>query len=382
MASVRVLHVVGQMNLGGIETWLVQVLRRADRARVRMDFLVSTAQPGHYDEELRRLGAAVIPCESPSNPPRYARRFLEVLRGRGPYDVVHSHVHHFSGFVLSLARHARVPVRIAHAHSDTRSADAGVDAPRRLYLAAMRTALRLSATRGFAVSAEAAAALFGPRWRADPRWRVARCGIDLEPFRARVDAAAVRAELGVPPDAVVLGHAGRLDPLKNHALLLRMVRDAARLDGRAFLLLVGDGPIRGRLEADAASLGVRDRVVFAGARGDVPRVLRAMDVFVMPSLREGLPLAVLEAQAAGLPVVLSDRITDEVEVIPELFTRRSLSAPASAWAEAALAAAAARRLRDSEAIARLERSDFSLARSLESLLEAYGATPPPVERSA
>ena len=101
---VRVLHVFGQMNRGGAETWVMQVLRAADRAEVAMDFLVGVPEPGHYDAEIAALGAAVIRGEPPAHPLRFARRLRAVLRARGPYDAVHSHVHHFSGFVLAVAR--------------------------------------------------------------------------------------------------------------------------------------------------------------------------------------------------------------------------------------------------------------------------------------
>ncbi len=381
MASIRVLHVVGQMNRGGLETWLMQVLRAVDPARVRMEFLASTGSPGHYDAEIASLGSAVIPCERPSSPVRYAWRLLDVLRERGPYDVVHSHVHHFSGFVLALAARGGVPVRIVHSHLDTRSVDAAASLPRRLYLALMTAALQRYATNGLAASGVAAEALFGTRWRDDPRWAIARCGLDFRPFREPFEVAAARAQLGVAPDALVLGHVGRFEPQKNHRFLLRIAAEVMRRDARAVLVLVGTGPLREAVEAEATSLGIRERVAFAGVRSDVPRVLRAFDVLVFPSLHEGLPLVGLEAQAAGVPIVLSDAITREVEVIPSLFTWRSLSDAPTLWADGVLAGAR-RRIAAPEAAARLELSEFSIARSITGLLDLYGARAAPVARSA
>lgn len=370
MRPVRVLHVVAQMNRGGIETWLMQVLRNVDPKRVRMEFLTTRAAPGHYDDEIGALGSAVVTCESPSSPALFAERFLAVLARRGPYDVVHSHIHHFSGFVLALARVGAVPIRVAHSHLDTQQMDAEADLRRRVYLVSMTAALRAFSTHGLAVSAPAAEALFGPKWRGDPRWEIARCGLDFRAFRAPTDVAAVRAELGIPPDAVVLGHVGRFETQKNHELLLRIAAAAIRREPRAFLVLVGDGPLRERVDAAATRLGVRDRVVFAKVRADVARVLRAFDVFVLPSLREGLPLVALEAQAAGLAIVLSDCITREVVVVPELFTWRSLADSPDAWAEAALSAALQGRP-VIDTVAALDQSEFSLSRSISSLLDVY-----------
>ncbi len=111
---IRVLHVVGGMNRAGTETWLMHLLRNIDREHYRMDFLVHAAQPFEYAEEIEALGARVIPCLHPTKPWRYARNFMRILKELGPYEVVHSHVHHFTGLPLYLARRAGVPVRIAH----------------------------------------------------------------------------------------------------------------------------------------------------------------------------------------------------------------------------------------------------------------------------
>jgi len=372
VAPVRVLQVVGQMSRGGVETWLMQVLRGLDPARVSMEFLVLRAERGDYEDEIEALGAAVVRCPSPSRPIGFARRLSALLRARGPYHVVHSHVHHFSGLVLLLARRAGVPVRIAHVHMDSAALDASAAPPRRLYLRLMEAAVRRHATHGFAVSEAAAASLFGPRWREDERFEVARCGLDFSAFRAPAEAAAIRHELGLPQGALVLGHVGRFDAWKNQAFLLHVVAAAARRDPRAALVLVGDGPLRAEVAAKARALGLGDRVVLTGLRTDVPRLLGALDVFVFPSLHEGLPLVALEAQAAGLPLVVADHLTRELTVLPDLFTWLPLAAPHEAWAEAALAAVR-RRAPAADAVAALERSDFSLARSMSGLLAAYGA---------
>src|SRR5712692_2020590 len=117
----RVLHVVGAMRPGGVETWLLHLSRYADRSKLAMDFLAHTDKPAAYDAELLALGARIIPCFPSVRPLRYAKQMWRALRVHGPYDVVHSHVHQFSGWALSIAALARVPVRIAHSHLDTRS---------------------------------------------------------------------------------------------------------------------------------------------------------------------------------------------------------------------------------------------------------------------
>jgi glycosyltransferase involved in cell wall biosynthesis len=355
----RILQVVGNLNRGGTETWLMNVLRQIDRARYRMDFLVHTASPGAYEEETRRLGAGIVTCLRPSRPDVYARDFRRLLGAHGPYDVVHSHVHHYSGFIVRLARQAGIGVRIAHSHSDTSRIQAEANPARRLYYTLTRHWIHRHATQCLAASPAAAAALFGGDWEERRRCALLYCGIDLAPFRAATDPTAVRAELGVPRDAFLVGHVGRFVPVKNHAFLLEVVAALARTAGAdagadddddVHAVLVGDGPLRPALAEQAIRLGIAGRVHFAGNRSDVPRVLSALDAFVFPSRYEGLPLALVEAQAAGVPCVISDAIPPEADAIPRLIRRLPLSAPAAAWAAAARglrAAAAARGRADS-----------------------------------
>ena len=118
---IRVLHVVGAMNRGGVETWLMHLVRRYQGTRVRTDILVHTDEPAAYDAELLEHGCRILRCPLVRRPIRYGHAVKRLLREHGPYDVVHSHVHHFSGYVLRLARKAGVPVRIAHSHNDTRA---------------------------------------------------------------------------------------------------------------------------------------------------------------------------------------------------------------------------------------------------------------------
>jgi len=337
----RILHVLGKLDYGGVETWLVQVLRHIDRQKYQMDFLVHTTDPGMYDEEVRALGARIIPCLGPSNPLRYALNFRRALGEYGPYDVVHSHVHHYSGYVLMLAAMAGVRVRIAHSHNDTRSAEASKSAGRRAYLRVMQMMIRASATRGLAVSADAGCDLFASQWRRrTDKWKLQHLGIDLSRFEIVVNAEKVRRSLAIPPDALVVGHVGRFSAQKNHAFFVEIAREVVRMESRSFFLLVGDGPLRAAIEAKVNGYAIEKHFIFAGPRSDVPALMKGvMDVFLFPSLYEGLGLALLEAQAAGLTSVVSDIVPGESDVIPSLVDRLALENSASTWAHAVLAGA-------------------------------------------
>ncbi len=375
MSQRRVLQVVGRLDRGGVETWLMHVLRHGARQHVAMDFLVHSNLPASYDGEVEAFGSRVIRSpESPRKPWRYARALRRIMRNYGPYTAVHSHVHHFSGLILREAHRVGVPIRIAHSHLDSRMVDRATGALRRLYLMLMHHWIRLYATAGLAASALAAEAMYGISWRQDPRWRVLHYGIDLAAFSEVTNGPAeVRAEFGWDADTFVIGHVGRFDTQKNHAFLVDIAAAVMAAAPGTRLLLIGEGGLRSDVERRARTLGVASKIVMTGVRPDVARLMAgAMDCFVLPSLYEGLPLVLLEAQAAGLPCIVADTVSDEADVIPELVDRLSLAQPVARWAEATLAARG-RRLPVSLAVERLEDSGFSVAASWAQLFHVYSA---------
>jgi glycosyltransferase involved in cell wall biosynthesis len=188
----------------------------------------------------------------------------------------------------------------------------------------------------------------------------------------KVDSSAVRAEFGLPPDAFLLGHVGRFDRDKNHTHLIAVTAEVRRRVPNTYLLLVGDGKLRPAIEYDAVRKGVRHRVVFAGGRSDVARLLRAMDVFVFPSQFEGLGLAAVEAQAAGLPCILSEGLPEEATVVAPLVRRVSLSQSAEEWAEVILSIRAAPpAIEPDEAQAMVAKSPFNVRVGIEQLEQLY-----------
>lgn len=351
----------------------MHALRRMDRGHVAMDVLVDTDEPGDYDAEVHALGAKLIPCTQPTRPWRYGPGFLRLLRHEGPYDIVHSHVGYFSGLVMLLARLGGVPVRVAHSHN-TRHGPRDPSAMRRLYERVSSSLIRQHATAGLAVSAAAAVPLFGEDWRQDPRWRVFYLGIDLAPFQNGRGSAALCAELGLPAGAPVIGHVGRFDAQKNHGFLVDVFAQVVQRRPESRLLLVGDGPLREAVEQKTDAAGLREQVVFAGTRSDVPDLLRLVDVFVMPSHHEGLPLVMLEAQAASVPMVVAAHITTETDTVDGLIFRLRLAEPAGRWADAVLDVLdrQARRPADpAAALSAMQASPFNIEISTKQLIRTY-----------
>jgi len=363
----RVLHVLGTLKPGGTQTWLLQLLREADRSRLAMDFLVTD---GWEDPRVLALGAKIVTCPQPHRPWVYAKDFWRILRAHGPYDVVHGHVHHYTGWVLTIAALAGVPVRISHSHGDTSSDDAKSSAARRLYLAMMQSLMRQSATAGFACSTEAGAALYGRRWQQDRRWSVLPCGIDLDPFHAPA-RTSLRDELSIPCSSFVVGHVGRFVELKNHSFLIDIAQAAAG-HGSLHFLLVGDGELRPEIEQRVTERGLNKMFTFAGMRDDVPDLMRrVMDAFVLPSRREGLPVVLVEAQAAGLPCLVSDTVSSESKAVEGLVFWESLGSSPEAWAKRLLALRRDQSDSSREVAWRaLEGGPFDIRSNLE-ILDAY-----------
>lgn len=290
----HVVHVVLSLEPGGLENGVVNVVNGLDPTRFRST-VCCLRRRGAFAARITAPGATVIEAGVPAgNSLRGLLRLARILRRSQPCLV---HTRNAEAFLYGAlaARLAGVEVLVHSEHGRTFD-----DAPRRLL--AQRWLSRF-AQRIFAVSAQLREDL--ARYVGIPAARidVLHNGVDLERFRGG-DAAAARARLGVAAGALVVGSVGRLARVKDYDLLLRAV--AALGDPRVHAVLVGDGPERAALQARADALGLADRVHFTGHRDDVAALLPGFDLFVLPSLSEGQSNTLLEAMAAGLPVVVSD----------------------------------------------------------------------------
>jgi len=371
---IRVLHIVSSMKRAGQETWLMHVLRRINREEFAFDFLVDVPYACAYDEEILTRGAGIIRCLSHKMPWQYARNFHRLMQQHGPYHIIHSHTLFYSGFIMQLAAQAYIPIRIAHSHNDTSFLDTRANPLRHLYQQYMRRLVQRYATHGLAASTIAGTSFFGPCWAMDPRWRIQYCGIDLTPFALQdISREAVRSEFFFTSAHRVIGHVGRFDEQKNHAFLIDVFAAASRHLPELRLLLIGDGPFRPAIEHKVRVMGLAERVIFAGVRADVPQLMRyAIDLFVLPSLYEGLPLVMIEAQAAGCHCLISDVLAAETDILPERIHRLPLSAGVTAWADALLELHPQHNKQDDDrALARVCQSAFNIDRSIETLLSFY-----------
>ncbi len=186
----RILHVVWEINRGEIATWLMHILRHIDRECFQMDFLVHTTQPSIYDQEILAFGSQIIPCLYPSRLWIYASNFQRILSKYGPYDVVHSHVNYFSGYILRLAQQRGISTCIAHSHIDTSLMENQVEFSRQMYFSLMKGWIKRYATHGLGCSPNALMNLFGEDWETDSRWQILYC----EPFADEIDQISIPME--------------------------------------------------------------------------------------------------------------------------------------------------------------------------------------------
>jgi glycosyltransferase involved in cell wall biosynthesis len=295
---------------------------------------VHTTDVGAYDEEVLSLGARIIPCLGHTNPMRYARNFHRILRRYGPYDCVHSHVHLFSGYVAAIAAVNRIPLRLVQSHFDSTSVEQKYNVVRRSYASMMRRFIFSAANSRIAVSRAAGDSLFGNAAVSVCAWSYLPLGIDLEPYKNPLSRNEIRAEFGLADDSVAIFHVGRFDEPKNHKFLIEIAASLCAIEPRVQFFFVGDGPLRPGIQDQVRSYNLDGCVHFLGVRKDVPRVLRgAADLFLFPSLYEGLGLVHMEAQLAGLLSIVSDVVPIEADVLPTQVMRLPLEKPAAAWAQ-------------------------------------------------
>lgn len=330
---IRILHVFGRMNRGGAEMRTLDIMRHIDREKYRLEYCSLSGLRGDLDDEIATLDGVTHLCKLDF---KFPIRFVQLLR-RERFDVVHSHVHYSSGLILLLARFGGVGTRIAH----FRTTGNGTSRQkfRRIRNSMLRWLINRNATRILAVSRGAMVANLGQHWQDDPRCSVTYSGVDVEKYSVPADRLGVRREFALDQLTQLIIHVGRMDPPKNHRRLLTIFAAIAESDPACFLLMVGrnDSILQQELFARAETLHLSNRIAFAGLRTDIPRLLLASDLLLFPSLWEGLPGVLLEATAAGIPVLASDTpgALEISQRIPSVHTL-PLSLPDRVWSDLAI----------------------------------------------
>ena len=366
---IRVLHVDFRLTMGGVATCNYNILKRLDRKKWAFDFLIEKGEEQFFDKKFEALGSRLLRCESPRNPIAFGRSFSKLIDEFGPYQIIHSHPYAYSGLVVMLAAWKSIPARIVHSRNDHRHVDWR---QKPLYHYIMRKLISHYATGGIAVSSGAAEALFPQEWKADSRWTVLRSGIDFEPFEKPINAANIRHEIGLSDDGLVIGHIGRFVKQKNHLFILDILDQIRIKIPSVTLLLVGDGPLVPMVREQLEQRGLSQSAILLEVRNDVSALLKgAIDVLLFPSVHEGLPQVVVQAQAAGTPVVASSNVTREAILYDGGIDFVPLEASISEWVEAVIKSARRPRKASSEALMLAKHSKFNIDAHVAQILKFY-----------
>lgn len=333
---IRILHVFGQLNIGGAESRIMDLYRKIDRTKVQFDFLIHLSEfhneaitddtPGSFSELVRSLGGRIysLPRYRVYNEKAYRKAAHAFFQSHQEFTMIQGHMTSTASIYLPIAKEEynaqdHPLTTIAHARSAGVSKDL-----RGLMTLCVRRNLRKRADYFFACSKEAGISVFGTKLVEAGHVRSIKNAIETERF---VYSPMVRDEIRelyhIPENAFVVGHVGRFSAMKNHEYLVEIFADIYEKRKDAYLLLVGDGELRNAVERQVRELdqirflegGVfTEHVIFAGRQRAIEKYYQAMDIFVFPSVYEGLPGTVVEAQTTGLPCFVSDKVTGECKV--------------------------------------------------------------------
>lgn len=320
----KILHVVGRMHYGGMETLIMNLYRHIDKEKIQFDILAYYAKPGEYDEEVRQLGGNVYVVERTLNPIKYLYKLGVFFSKHHDYAAVHVHILWLAWIYFLYADKYGIK-KLSHIHSD-KILHKGI------FLAIWRMFEKISIKKSdtiFACSKKAALYHGSDK----KKTYLLKNGIDGKRFYYNESVRKeVRAEFRLEQKKVVVCTARFTTP-KNHKFLINIIDEMVKRDKSVFLLLIGEGPLEAFIRQTVEKLGLVSYVKFMGVRNDVNRILQGADAYVMPSLYEGLGIAYIEAQSAGMKTFASDEAYKEEAHISDLFLHRPLTDGAQVWAE-------------------------------------------------
>ena len=326
---IRVLQVIGVMDRGGAEIMIMNLYRAIDKSKVQFDFLVHTKKEGVFDREIKELGGRIFTVSrfTGLNSVSYYRECCRFFEEHKEYKVVHGHIGSCASLYLKAA-HKNGMFTIAHSHSALNTINNAHD----FFYKIFSYPTRFTADQLFGCSTEAGMARYGKKALKKGKYKNFCNAINLKRFiYDNALRKKAREALDIGESKIVIVHVGRITSQKNPTMILAVFQEIVNIDENAVCLWVGTGPEEEEYKGKISSLGLSERIIMTGVRSDIPDILFAADCFLFPSLWEGLPVSVVEAQASGLPCVISDTITREVEV-SDLVEWHSLSETPKLWA--------------------------------------------------
>ena len=282
--KIIVAHIMGKWNGGGVESVVMNYYKNIDRNRIQFHFLCDEDSTDIPYEEIEKLGGKVIVIPPYQKLFKYQKELYRIFKENN-YKIIHSHINALSVFPLRIAKKAGVPIRIAHNHSTSNKKEW----KKNILKMILRPFSKLYANNYFACTEYAGKWLFGKKVVERKELNVINNAIDLKKFEFNENTREdLRKELGIKEDVLVIGHVGRFMKQKNHEFLIDVFEKAIKQDDNIYLILVGQGPLEDKIKEMAKEKGIEYKILFLGQRNDVNKLYQAMDIFVLPSLYEGL----------------------------------------------------------------------------------------------
>lgn len=326
--KIRILQIPGTMDRGGVEAFLMNTLRNIDREKYTFIFLCFEDKKYDYEDEIIALGGKIVrtPAVKKVGPFKHIKNIERVLRDE-QIDIIHVHTYYNSMFSIIAGKRAGIKVRIVHSHN-TMSEELP-SLLKRVYFKVSRFIIGKYTTDYLACGQDAGEALFTK----SKTFTIVDNGIILDDFYYRLDVRSrLRKELNIPVDYTVIMHVGRFDRQKNHDFLIDIYNEYVKLNPHSILILIGEGSLRTDIESKVNRLGIQENVAFLGKKTNVNELYNVADLFLFPSLHEGLPVTLVETQANGLVSLISDTI-DKTTKFTACVNFYPLSHKAELWAK-------------------------------------------------
>ena len=370
----RVLHILSSTMRAGVEMTLMNIYREIDREQLQFDFVVHDLGEDDFGSEITQMGGRVfrVPLLSRVGLLKFTGIIEDIIMKNGPYIAVHTHTDYQGGISAMAAKKAGVPIRICHAHTDTRPLRSWIFLAKRII---GRCFIQRYATQRCACSKNAATALFGKRAAEKGKVKIIKNSINLSEFEdcAPQMRENLRRECNADKDTLLVGFVGRFNPEKNPLFMVDMAAEAKKSGLNIRFVYVGTGVMREELMRKVKILGVEDTVFFLGTRDDVPALMQCFSIIVVPSLAEGFSLVTAEAQAAGTPVLAASCVPSEADMGINLLHFMPLDAGARAWIEKIDALVRAAKRPDTKTrISALKAKGFDAKENVRIILDLYG----------
>lgn len=309
MKKIKILQYTGAMNRGGAETLLMNIYRNIDREKFEFHFITHSDCKSDYDDEIIKLGGKIFYLENPRiyEINKFSKEFNRILNENGPYNAIHTHMQLFNGIVLKEAKRNGIKNRISHAHLNGDYCKTNL--VRKVYVNYSKRLINKNSTHRLSCSNESGNYLYNSN-----EFRLINNAIDINQFKYNEKSDYLKKELNLDKDYKLITHIGTFKEAKNHDFIIDVFKKLKNNYNKYKLILVGRGSLEKEIKYKVKKLNLENDVYFLGVREDIPDILQSTDVLFMPSTLEGLPVALVEAQAAGVPCVISNNIPKECDM--------------------------------------------------------------------